>query len=131
MHPQIDRSVKIWHLPFVFGDRDANLADISFTKGQPVFSTRMLHSAPPVSVTWYSWLKLLIETLLSILWRRLDNETLMSQSRSYEDEQNPGSLVIWKWLSFNRFTPPDGDFGSARSRGTVVVWQFRLNDTGY
>ncbi|KAL4242151.1 WD40/YVTN repeat-like-containing domain superfamily protein [Abortiporus biennis] len=86
-----DRAVKIWALP-AFQDEALVRED------KPLFSTRFIHKGAVLSISWLSQDILISHSAPAIMRKDPDGDDIY-----YEE----GTIVIWRWLGFERFFPPD------------------------
>ncbi|KAF8516386.1 hypothetical protein JB92DRAFT_3142584 [Gautieria morchelliformis] len=93
----MDHALRIWHLgPALFlKDRYLAQGPTFYKEDKPLFSSTMIHDARVISIHW------------------LSHETLMSHSappiarmNGKPVEGDSGTLIVWQWLSVNRFFPP-------------------------
>lgn len=69
---------------------------------------------------------LILAELMPLPLARLNDTTLITQSTASPEKNGgqAGTLVIWKWLSSDRFRPRTtgtGDIGDILMRGTITV----------
>ncbi|KAL5519108.1 hypothetical protein ACEPAH_791 [Sanghuangporus vaninii] len=101
----MDRAVKIWNLPEVSTDRICR-------EERPLFSSTAIHDAQILSISWMSK-----DMLLSSCGETLVRLWELSPTPS------PGTLVLWKWLGFDRFFPLDREAWSTVHRGCASDFQ--------
>ncbi|OCB86089.1 WD40 repeat-like protein [Sanghuangporus baumii] len=101
----MDRAVKIWNLPEMSTDRICR-------EERPLFSSTAIHDAQILSISWMSK-----DMLLSSCGESLVRLWELSPTPS------PGTLVLWKWLGFDRFFPLDREAWSTVHRGCASDFQ--------
>jgi len=84
--------VKIWRLPQLDGDTLAR-------EDKPLFSSSQIHKARVLSVTWINQDVLLTHSAPAMMRQRDD----IPDDIYFE----AGTLVLWRWLGFDRFFPPN------------------------
>ncbi|KAJ3750490.1 hypothetical protein DFH05DRAFT_85119 [Lentinula detonsa] len=123
-HPVIatcgmDRAIKIWHIP-PFSNR---LEQRLLREDKPLFSSSSIHKARVLSVNWLSRDILLSHSAPARMFVLPESSTSETNPESTDSKQfgpdEPGSLSLWKWLSIDRFFPPDWEKAASR--------QVRLN----
>ncbi|KAK7694742.1 hypothetical protein QCA50_001930 [Cerrena zonata] len=90
----VDRAVKIWRIPPLTPEGFAR-------EDKPIFSSDMLHKARVLSVTWLSQDTLLTHSAPAWMRKPATNE-----QDEHDYYQENGTVVIWRWLGFDRFFPP-------------------------
>jgi len=101
----MDRAVKIWRIPPLRGD-------VLAREDKPLFSTDFIHKARVLSIAWLSH-----DTLISHC-----APAPMRKSGSNEIYYENGTVVIWRWLGFDRFFPP-GRLVQTVMRGCASDWR--------
>ncbi|KAH8100653.1 WD40 repeat-like protein [Cristinia sonorae] len=85
-----DRCVKIWRIP-PMSEETLSRED------KPFFSSDLVHKARVLSISWLNQ-----DTLISH-----SAPAVMRQFGTIDSfYEEPGSVVIWRWLGFDRFFPP-------------------------
>ncbi|KAI0361519.1 WD40 repeat-like protein [Trametes cingulata] len=104
----IDRAVKIWRIPPAVYSPPAQprLA----REDKPLFSTDLLHKARVESVSWLAEDILVSHSAPALMRHNQENV----EDTYYEE----GTVVVWQWLSLNRFFPP-GKTPQKIMRGTA------------
>ncbi|KAK0464872.1 uncharacterized protein EV420DRAFT_925852 [Desarmillaria tabescens] len=96
----MDRFVKIWHLPPQLVQHKASKNNVPLLRqDKPLFSSSRLHKARVISVSWLEDDTLLSHSAPAIM--RLDPSDIGNKVTYIE----PGTIVLWRWLSLNRFFP--------------------------
>ncbi|PFH54418.1 hypothetical protein AMATHDRAFT_37800 [Amanita thiersii Skay4041] len=90
----MDRTVKIWALPPSIDPKRLHRED------KPLFSTDRMHDSRVLSVNWLSEDVLISHSAPAVM--RVD-------SNSYDTYEEPGQVILWRWLALGRFFPPDID----------------------
>ncbi|KAJ3937747.1 MAG: WD40-repeat-containing domain protein [Lentinula lateritia] len=117
----MDRTIKIWHISY-FSDRSEQKL---LREDKPLFSSSMIHKARVLSVNWLTSDVLLTHSAparmlvianppVSTEWQG-STQSSDSSSRQY-DQDEPGSLTLWKWLSIKRFFPLGWDKAASRQQ---------------
>ncbi|KAH0590803.1 hypothetical protein H2248_000926 [Termitomyces sp. 'cryptogamus'] len=88
----LDRLVKIWHVPRAS-------KETLIREDKPLFSSGRIHKARVLSISWLQNDLLLSHSAPAVM-KRTSGST---ESRKMWLE--PGQIVIWLWLSLNRFFP--------------------------
>lgn len=111
----MDRTAKIWRLPPLDGDTLAR-------EDKPLFSSSQIHKARVLSVTWYVMRGLFVLPFFNKLhaMHRINQDILLTHSapammRRRDDipediYEEAGTLVLWRWLGFDRFFPPNAPY---------------------
>ena len=107
----MDRCVKIWVV------RPANDREIK-REDKPLFTSSRVHKARVLSISWYD-IKAFLQSMHSHQQNsRLQDDLLLTHSapaimkkrpldpKSKSTYIEPGELIIWRWLSVDRFFPP-------------------------
>ncbi|KAG6885586.1 hypothetical protein C0993_012588 [Termitomyces sp. T159_Od127] len=84
--------VKIWHVPRAS-------REILIREDKPLFSSSRIHKARVLSISWLQPDLLLSHSAPAIMRQTSSN------TESRETWIEPGQLVVWRWLSLNRFFP--------------------------
>ncbi|RPD82467.1 WD40 repeat-like protein [Lentinus tigrinus ALCF2SS1-7] len=108
----MDRAVKIWRIPPSVFDPPKNPQ--MAREDKPLFSTDLLHKARVWAVNWLAD-DILASCSAPALMRRTPDEP---EDTYWED----GTVVVWQWLGFNRFFPPD-KIPQKVMRGTASDWR--------
>jgi len=87
----MDRCVKIWRIPPMNEDKLAR-------EDKPFFSTALVHKARVLSVSWLGQDTLISHSAPAVMRTYLEG----NENEFYEE---PGAVVIWRWLGFDRFLP--------------------------
>ncbi|CAL1695645.1 unnamed protein product [Somion occarium] len=93
----MDRAVKIWRIPPLEADSFAR-------EDKPIFSSELIHRARALSIAWLSQDVLMSHSAPAWMRKVGDGE------EPYEYFQEHGTIVVWRWLGFDRFFPPDKPF---------------------
>ncbi|KAF8640524.1 hypothetical protein AX17_000186 [Amanita inopinata Kibby_2008] len=91
----LDRAVKIWALPLTIDSPRL----VSLNK--PLFSSFSIHRARVLSINWLDKDILVSHSAPAIL-----RTEIKDSEDPCESAIEPGQLVLWRWLSLDRFFPP-------------------------
>ncbi|KAG6862368.1 hypothetical protein C0995_011808 [Termitomyces sp. Mi166 len=89
---QLDRLVKIWHIPRA--SRETLIRE-----EKPLFSSSRIHKARVLSISWLQHDLLLSHSAPAVM------KQISSNTESKETWIEPGQIVVWHWLSLHRFFP--------------------------
>ncbi|KAH7929326.1 WD40 repeat-like protein [Leucogyrophana mollusca] len=103
----LDRAVKIWRLPDLSGERMAR-------EDKPLFSSSRIHKARILSVNWLSPDVLVTHSAPAIM---------RVKDQIHEVYYVDGTIVLWQWLGFDRFFPPDQTRPARIMRGCASDYQ--------
>ncbi|THH16816.1 hypothetical protein EW146_g3895 [Bondarzewia mesenterica] len=104
----MDRAVKIWRLPPSVEGENPPIQ----REDKPLFSSSCVHKARVLSINWVSHDILVTHSAPAPMRREESDEW-------YEE---PGTMVLWKWLSTDRFFPPNQPFQEVL-RGCAADYQ--------
>lgn len=104
----VDRTVKIWRSPSFQGDMISR-------EDKPLFSSSRIHKARVLSVTWLNDHILVSHGAPAMMRRHND-----APNDVYEE---PGTLVVWRWLGLDRFFPPGVEYHQKILRGCASDYQ--------
>ncbi|KAE9408152.1 hypothetical protein BT96DRAFT_808578 [Gymnopus androsaceus JB14] len=104
----LDRAIKIWHIPY-FSKRSRQRL---LREDKPLFSSSMIHKSRVLSV---NWLVPSSDILLTHSAPAPMYADPFENSRTYGKDE-PGSLVLWTWLSAERFFPAGRDESASQQR---------------
>lgn len=112
----LDRLVKIWFIPPVS-------KDVLTREDKPLFSSGRIHRARVLSVSWVSnelYQDLLLTHSAPALLK-MDPDNPNSKDMC----QEPGQLIVWRWLSLDRFFPAAHEDGVRQTilRGCASDYQ--------
>ncbi|KAF8632609.1 hypothetical protein AX15_001812 [Amanita polypyramis BW_CC] len=92
----LDRAVKIWALPPSINSLQMSRQD------KPLFSSVSVHRARVLSINWLSDDILLSHSAPAVL-----RPNCGEKNEVHEYTTEAGELILWCWLSLNRFFPPE------------------------
>ena len=107
---QMDRCVKIWRVPYVDYEKVRNNEEQLAREDKPLFSTDLIHKSRVLAIAWWAPPHEISRTRLTDRIR-LNDDILVSCSApalmrgdSIDDMyEEPGEIVVWQWLGFDRF----------------------------
>ncbi|KAI0348559.1 WD40 repeat-like protein [Trametopsis cervina] len=93
-----DRTVKIWRTPYVNYKKVNEDKEHLAREDVPLFSTDLIHKSRVLSVWWLSH-----DILLS------HSAPALVRGKSLQDmNEEPGTIAVWRWLSYKRFLSEGG-----------------------
>ncbi|KAK2461960.1 hypothetical protein APHAL10511_006423 [Amanita phalloides] len=107
----LDRAVKIWALPPAINSLQLARLD------KPLFGGTSVHRARVLSINWLSDNILLSHNAPTVLCTKLD------ENGKAKYTMDAGELVLWRWLSLDRFFPQDLQTYRQTVRPTYRDWE--------
>ncbi|KAG7450573.1 WD40 repeat-like protein [Guyanagaster necrorhizus] len=96
----MDRFIKIWHLPPQLVRHKTSKNSVPLLRqDKPLFSSSRLHKSRVISVSWLEDDMLISHcapAMMRVYPAAIGNKTTYNE---------PGTIVLWRWLSLNRFFP--------------------------
>ncbi|KIP11382.1 hypothetical protein PHLGIDRAFT_473083 [Phlebiopsis gigantea 11061_1 CR5-6] len=89
----MDHTVKIWRMPVVDMEKLKQNKEHLAREDKPLFSTDLIHKSRVIAVAWLS-----DDVLVSC-----SAPALMRGGSVEEMYEEPGEIVVWQWLAYDRF----------------------------
>lgn len=118
----MDTACKIWHLAILVSYNPQGLVRVD----KPLFSSSKIHAGRVVSINWVADDVLLSASAPTIQFN--EDDEIRDDVATDVDQLVKGTVVLWRWLSFERYLPQRSVQAFARPsfRGHGMVGEFKF-----